>query len=115
MLLQEATGKTVKKGSSFYIKPGTKVQALVTGDDLWDLGLEVYATDCYIHSLQDDTARRPKKRYLMKNSCIVDKRLTKQWKPRGQLLQYTGEEKSPYFFRCDLIVCRWDEECGYCN
>ena len=26
MLLQDATGKTLKKGNSFYIKPGTKVQ-----------------------------------------------------------------------------------------
>ena len=59
---QDENGNVLAKGNDFLINQMDDVQILVTGDDLWELGLEVYATDCYLKQL--DGVRK----FLIKNS-----------------------------------------------
>merc|ERR1712048_37327 len=93
------------------------VQVLVTGDNLWELGLETYATDCFLKPL---IGVKKKIQYLLKDSCPVDEDLSIDFYPSGQFIQYTGflhlpKDSLPYYFHCDLIVCRWDEFCSFCS
>jgi len=118
--LLDDTGAVVATGDSLPVSVGNEVTAQVTGPHLKALGLNAFATDCWVTSKNDpaDTLRWN----LITGNCPnpEDDTFSIAADGNGQLMRFeafsfTADETATLYLHCEIEACLPALGCGKCS
>jgi len=116
--LLDASGNVVASGNDLVVEVGKTVTAVVGGTQLEALGLNAYATSCYI--TPDADAGNALQWSLLEDNCAKDSTFAIAGKGRGQSMSFesfafNADTNAKLYLHCDLKACNPSDGCGECS
>jgi len=115
--LLDASGNVVASGNDLVVEVGKTVTAVVGGAQLEALGLNAYATSCYV--TPDADAGNALQWLLLGDNCVKDQTFAIAGSGRGQKMSFesfafNADVNAKLFLHCDLVACNPGDGCDEC-